>query len=140
MQLLPPAPVLAPVKALGPRKPKPFYGEGVAAQHGHVRRFLRVLTQYFELSKLPTDLWAPYACMYLEDSAAEHMDTAVQVLPITERDNWDKFCEILTSGFGTLDPDAEAWAELRVLQQRKLSAFEYVHQMRACFNGTFVCW
>lgn len=77
--------------------------------------------------------------MYLEDSAAEHMDAAVQVLPITERDNWDKFCEILTSGFGTLDPDAEAWAELRVLQQR-LSAFEYVHQMRACFNGTFVCW
>ncbi|DBA75034.1 TPA: hypothetical protein ACH3X1_010371 [Trebouxia sp. C0004] len=133
-----PAPVLAPVKALEPRKPKPFSGEGVAAQHGHVRRFLRVLTQYFELSKLPTDLWAPHARMYLEDSAAEHMDTAVQVLPITERDNWDKFCEILTSGFGTLDPDAEAWAKLRLLQQRKLSASEYVHQMRACFNGITV--
>ena len=133
-----PAPVLAPVKALEPRKPKPFSGKGVAAQHGHVRRFLRVLTQHFELSKLPTDLWAPHARMYLEDSAAEHMDTAVQVLPITERDNWDKFCEILTSGFGTLDPDAEAWAKLRVLQQRKLSASEYVHQMRACFNGITV--
>ncbi len=76
--------------------------------------------------------------MYLEDSAAEHMDTAIQVLPVAERNNWDKFCEILTSGFGTLDPDAEAWAKLRVLQQRKLSASEYVHQMRACFNGITV--
>lgn len=136
--LLPPAPVLAPVKALEPRKPKPFSGEGVAAQHGHVHRFPRVLTQFFELNKLPTDLWAPHARMYLEDSAAEHMDTAIQALPVTERSNWDKFCEILTSGFGTLDPDAKAWAKLRVLQQRKLSASEYVHQMRACFYGITV--
>ena len=135
---LPPAPVLAPVKALEPRKPKPYSGEGVAAQHGHVYRFLRVLTQFSELNKLPTGWWAPHARMYSEDSAAEHMGTAIQALPVTERNNWDKFCEILTSGFGTLDPDAEAWATLRVLQQRKLSASEYVHQMRACFNGITV--
>ena len=88
---LPPAPVLAPVKTLEPRKPKRFSGEGVAAQHGHVRRFLRVLTQFFELNKLPIDLLAPHARMYLDDSAAEHMDTAIQVLPVAERDDWDNF-------------------------------------------------
>ena len=76
--------------------------------------------------------------MYLEDSAAEHMDTAIQVLPAGERDDWAKFCEILTNGFGTLDPDAEAWAKLRVLKQRNLTASESVHQMCACFNGITV--
>ena len=135
----PVAPAFTPVlKPLEPRKPKPFSGEGDAAQHGHVRRFLRVLTQFFELSKLPPELWAPHARMYLEDSAAEHMDTAIQMLPAAERDDWAKFCEILTSGFGTLDLDAEAWAKLRVLKHRNLTASEYVHQMRACFNGIFV--
>lgn len=49
-----------------------------------------------------------------------------------------KFYEILTSGFGTFDPDAEAWAKLCVLKQRNLTAPEYVHQMRACFNGITV--
>ena len=76
--------------------------------------------------------------MYLEDTASEHMDTAMQGLPANERDSGPKFCDVLISGFGTLDPDAEAWSKLRVLRQRNLSASDYVHQMRAFFNGTTV--
>lgn len=128
------APVPA-MKALEPRKPKPFNGEAKCAKHVHVRRFIRMLTQYFELCRLPRALWAPHARMYLEDSAAEHMDTACEALPASERNDWDKFCDILKSGFGNLDPDAEAWDKLRELKQRSLTASEYVHQMRSCFNG-----
>lgn len=62
------------------------------------------------------------------------MDTAVESLPGT-LPMIGKSGEILISGFGKLDPDAEALAKLRVPKQHSLTMSEYIHQMGACFNG-----
>lgn len=126
------------MKAAEPRRPKPFNGEGEQDSAGGVRRFVDALSLFFELSKLAPELWAANARLYLEGSAADYMQTALKSLTVVESSNWANFCALLSARFGQIDPDAEFWDQLHDLRQGSLTAAQYVHKMRYCFNGITV--
>ncbi len=56
------------------------------------------------------------------------------MLPAIER-TWARFCALLGTRFGQIDPDTEFWDQLKDLKQGSLPAAQYVHKMQYCFNG-----
>ena len=78
-----------------------------------------------------------HALLFLDGTAADYMHTVAQNLPVVDQ-TWLKFCELLRVRFGNIDPDAEFWDQLRDLKQGTLTAAEYAHKMRHCFNGITV--
>lgn len=94
------------MKAAEPRRPKPFNGEGEQDSAGGVRRFVDALSLFFQLSNLAPELWAANARLYLEGSAADHMQTALKSLPVVESSNWPNFSALLSARFEQIDPDA----------------------------------
>jgi len=121
-------------KSADPRRPKPFTGEGDQDQAGAVRRFCNALSLFFELSNIHPDDWALHGRTYLEGTAADYMHTAMHALPAIER-TWARFCALLGTRFGQIDPDTEFWDQLKDLKQGSLPAAQYVHKMQYCFNG-----
>ncbi|DBA88615.1 TPA: hypothetical protein ACH3X1_004262 [Trebouxia sp. C0004] len=119
-------------KSADPRRPKPCTGEG--DQAGAVRRFCNALSLFFELSNMHPDDWALHGRTYLDGTAADYMHTAMHALPATER-AWARFCALLGTRFGQIDPDTDFWDQLKDLKQGSLPAAQYVHQMQYCFNG-----
>ena len=130
------APVSPPAagKPPDPRRPKPFTGEGDQDQAGVVRRDINNLDLYLKLSNVAVDAKFEHALLFLDGTAADYMHTVAQNLPVVDQ-TWLKFCELLRVRFGTIDPDAEFWDSLRDLKQGTLTAAEYAHKMRHCFNG-----
>ena len=126
------------VKSAEPRRPKPLNGEGEQDLAAGVRRFVNALQLFFQLSNLAPELWAANARLYLEGSPADYMQTALKSLPAAESTDWTNFCTLLSTRFGQIDPDAEFWAQLENLKQGSLTAVQYVHKMRYCFNGITV--
>ncbi|KAL3141766.1 hypothetical protein ABBQ32_004446 [Trebouxia sp. C0010 RCD-2024] len=66
------------------------------------------------------------------------MQTALESLPVAESNDWTNFCTLLSSRFGQIVPDAEFWDHLNDLKLGSLTAAQYVHKMRYCFNGVTV--
>ena len=127
-----------PAKSAEPRRPKPFNGEGEQDSAAGVRRFVDALHLFFQLSILTPELWAANARLYLGGSAADYMQTALKSLPVADSSDWTKFCALLSTRFGQIDPDNEFRAHLENLGQGSLTAAQYVHRMRYCFNGITV--
>lgn len=73
---------------------------------GAVRRFTNALSFFVEFSTVALELWALHAKLYLEGTAADYMQTAMQSMPVTRR-SWSKFYALLSTRFGQIDPDAE---------------------------------
>ncbi len=115
-------------------RPKPFHGDGDQDKAGAARRFIMAIELYFELSSVPRTSWFAHARLYLEGSAADYMHTASQSLTASERTDWSKFCELLSSRFGNVDPDSEFVEIMEDLTQGSLTTAEYTHQMLYCFN------
>ena len=99
-----------------------------------MRRFCNALSLFFELSNIHPDDWALHGRTYLEGTAADYMHTAMHALPAIER-TWARFCALLGTRFGQIDPDTEFWDQLKDLKQGSLPAAQYVHKMQYCFNG-----
>ncbi|DBA82445.1 TPA: hypothetical protein ACH3X2_000680 [Trebouxia sp. C0005] len=102
---------------------------------GAVRRLTDSLQLFFQLSDVPKAKWVLHARLYLEGLAADYVNIAMATMPVSDCSDWPKFCALLSIRFGQIDPDAEFWDQLRDLKQGVLSAAEYVHKMRYCFNG-----
>ena len=129
------ASVSAPPSKHDVRRPKPFNGEGEQDSAGAVRRFTDALELFFNLSGVDSAKWAANARLYLEGSAFDYMRTALKHLPMSQQNDWSHFCALLSTRFGQIDPDAEFWDQLEDLKQGSMTASEYVHKMRYCFNG-----
>ena len=125
----------ASVKSAEPRRLKSFSGEGSQDQAGAVCRFTNSLDIYINLANVNPVHPVIHARLFLEASAADHMHTAYQSLSDTESMLWSKFCELLNTRFGSMDPDAEYWRKLQHLTQGLMTVAEYVHIMHYCFNG-----
>ena len=102
---------------------------------GTVCRFTDALQLFFQLSDVPKAKRVLHARLYLEGLAADCVNIAMRTMSESDYSDWPKFCALLSIRFGQVDPDAEFWDQLRNLKQGMLSAAEYVHKMRYCFNG-----
>ena len=63
------------------------------------------------------------------------MQTALKSLPESQSNDWSKFCAMLSTEFGQIDPDAEFWDQMENLRQGSLPVLQYLYKMHYCFNG-----